>query len=95
MRRMEMNTINLKNFVVQFQDPVLLAQDGLNVNNNSGQSANVRLTCDVRAHLPLSVQSWPFARRNSRLRNRFVAEMLKLCVFHIDAIAIHTPNQIS
>ena len=35
MKRMEMNTINLKNFVVQFQDPVLLAQDGLNVNNNS------------------------------------------------------------
>ena len=54
---MEMNTINLKNFVVQFQDPVLLAQDGLNVNNNSGQSANARLTCDVHAHLPLSVQS--------------------------------------
>ena len=37
---MEANTVNLKNFVIQFQDPVILAQEGHNLNNNSAPDDN-------------------------------------------------------
>ena len=37
---METNTVNLKNFVIQFQDPVILAQEGYNLNNNSAPDDN-------------------------------------------------------
>jgi glutamyl/glutaminyl-tRNA synthetase len=42
LRKMELNTLNLKNFVVQFQDPVLLASDKLNNNNSNAPQMEAR-----------------------------------------------------
>ena len=40
-KKMELNTLNLKNFVVQFQDPVLLGHDFQNNNNSNGAAEHL------------------------------------------------------